>query len=261
MATQRYISTSFWDDEWISTLNPSEKLMYLYLMTNPLTNIAGVYKLSVRRISFDTGFNKDTVNIIIDKFEIDGKVYQHGEYIIIPSWPKHQKWQSRPKIKSGIEAILKELPGDVLQKTIDAGYEFPISKSEIPHDVLPYDTSYSDSDSDLDLDSDSDTEEPQRKKGIYILKDGDRVPIGTTTYDRICKTYGKRTVDENIEKAYAYAVGVKGRKSYYKDYALTAENYIKRAGIQPVETNNFLENMEPWRRELYDNLGKEDGKK
>jgi len=47
MSTQRYISTSFWDDPWITSLDPSEKLLYLYLMTNTSTNISGVYKLSV----------------------------------------------------------------------------------------------------------------------------------------------------------------------------------------------------------------------
>jgi hypothetical protein len=38
-------------------------------MTSPLTNIAGVYKLSVRRICFDTGFNSDTIGHIMAKFE------------------------------------------------------------------------------------------------------------------------------------------------------------------------------------------------
>ena len=39
----RYIKTKFWDDSYIIELNPHEKLLFLYLITNPLTNIAGVY--------------------------------------------------------------------------------------------------------------------------------------------------------------------------------------------------------------------------
>ena len=42
---KRYISTTFWDDEWVQSLDFTEKGLYLYLLTNSLTNIAGVYKL------------------------------------------------------------------------------------------------------------------------------------------------------------------------------------------------------------------------
>ena len=73
---QRYIDTCFWDDEFIVGLDPSEKLMYMYLMTNPLTTIAGVYKITLRRICFDTGFNETTVNYILQKFEAAKKVFK-----------------------------------------------------------------------------------------------------------------------------------------------------------------------------------------
>ena len=76
---QRYISTSFWDDRWISGLRPTDKLLYLYLLTNTLTNIAGVYKLSERRISFDTGLDMDMVREGIDTFKKAKKAYLHNE--------------------------------------------------------------------------------------------------------------------------------------------------------------------------------------
>ena len=76
MSTQRYISTSFWDDEWIQTLDPSEKLLYLYFMTNPLTNIAGVYKVTERRVSFDTGFNISTIQHIMSKPKFQTFIWQ-----------------------------------------------------------------------------------------------------------------------------------------------------------------------------------------
>jgi len=126
MATQRYISTSFWDDEWIQTLDPSEKLLYLYLLTNPLTNIAGVYKITVRRICFDTGFNADTVGHILAKFEKAGKAYLHKGYIILPTWPKHQKIHERQKLKIGLIAILQELPEDIIQFMYEIGYAFDL---------------------------------------------------------------------------------------------------------------------------------------
>ena len=109
MGTHRYIATSFWDDDWVQTLDPSEKLLYLYLMTNPLTDISGVYKIADRRISFDTGFNADTIKNIMGKFEKAGKAFRMDEYIILPSWPKHQNWETSPKIKEGIVLSLMKI--------------------------------------------------------------------------------------------------------------------------------------------------------
>ncbi len=148
MATQRYISTSFWDDEWIQTLDPSEKLLYLYLMTNPLTNIAGVYKITDRRISFDTGFNLDTIRHILCKFEKAGKAYRKDEYIAIPSWPKHQKWEKNTKVETGIILILKELEPELLGFLIQIEYRYPIDRLCIPY---TYPSNNSDLHSDLHL--------------------------------------------------------------------------------------------------------------
>ncbi len=174
MATQRYISTSFWDDAWIQILNPNEKLLYLYLMTNPITNIAGVYKITLRRIEFDTGLKMDILQTILERFKRDKKAYLFDEYLILPSWPKHQKWESRAKIKSGIETILKELSPEILGYMVSIGYTYPIDTISIPYHnyeekqnqsekdleqktdkvSIPYayHQNYSDLDSDLDSD-------------------------------------------------------------------------------------------------------------
>jgi len=181
MATQRYISTSFWDDKWIMELDPSEKLLYLYLLTNPLTNIAGIYKITVKRISFDTGFTPDTIGHIFQKFQKANKAHLVGEFIILPSWPKHQHWQDRSKIKTGILIQLSKLPQEIINKAIEFQYAFEIP-SDIPH---TYPSNYSDSDSDSDSDIDTDTDTPKREAfetvysqefeewwKVYLRKDG-----------------------------------------------------------------------------------------
>jgi len=160
MATQRYVSTSFWDDDWIQTLDPSEKLLFLYYMTCPLTNISGVYKITSRRVSFDTGFTSDTIGHIMQKFEKAKKVYRFGEYIIIPSWPNHQKWESAPRIKDGIMANLRDMDQSTLHFLVAVGYKFDLipvfDTLGIPY---PYPSSYSDSDLDSELDTDTDFED------------------------------------------------------------------------------------------------------
>ena len=155
MSTQRYISTSFWDDGWIQSIDPSEKLLYLYLMTNPLTNIAGIYKITDKRIHDDTGFSVDMLHRLLGRFEQAKKAYRFGEYIILPNWPKHQKWREKKTIETGIRKILAELPNSIRDKAIKVGYLYPIDTVPISY---PYSPSYLDLDSDIDLDIDTDTD-------------------------------------------------------------------------------------------------------
>ena len=41
---QRYVNTRFWNDTYVSSLDPIEKLLFIYLLTNEHTNISGVYE-------------------------------------------------------------------------------------------------------------------------------------------------------------------------------------------------------------------------
>lgn len=104
----RYINTHFWDDLYIVELDPIEKLLFLYLLTSPLNNIAGCYEIQLRRIAFDTGIDKDMVAKILQRFERDEKVYYIEGHILILNFAKHQKLNHN--IVTGIEKVLNELP-------------------------------------------------------------------------------------------------------------------------------------------------------
>jgi hypothetical protein len=125
-----YISTSFWDDAWIQELNAAEKLIYLYLMTSPLISLCGVYKITNRRIGFDTGYDEETVKAAIDKFSSAKKAIRFGEWIILPSWPEHQNLEGNDKLKLGIISELQELPEDVFYTLYDVGYRFDLDSVE-----------------------------------------------------------------------------------------------------------------------------------
>ena len=161
MATQRYISTSFWTDKWIRGIDPSERYIYIYLLTNPETNIAGVYDVTIDRIAFDTGYDERTLRPILDRFSKAGKAhFIDDEWVVIPAWPKHQRVKERDNNRKGIDAILKALPSSVFEQLEALGYEYRYLKeierpSEAPSKPLVRESNYSDSDPDLDLDLDS----------------------------------------------------------------------------------------------------------
>jgi hypothetical protein len=182
MATQRYISTSFWDDPWIRKLTPDERYLYLYFLTNTLTNIAGVYQIALDRIVFDSGFSAGKVKEIITRFEAAGKAfYYQDEFIIIPKWPKHQKWQEKKKIESGIITVLKNMPPQLLGFLKKIGYTYPIDSLSIAYDSLSsdetekkYPTNYSDLD--IDLDKDKDIDPDPEKSGFSFFSESDPKP-------------------------------------------------------------------------------------
>lgn len=154
MSSQRYIDTGFYDDAWVQELDPSEKFMYMYLLTNPLTNIAGIYKITKKRMSFDTGFSVETVVHILEKFTVAKKASLCGEYIIIRNWPKHQKWEQSPKVKEGITRILSEIPEEVLVQAAKIGYSFNLKPFfDTLHIPYPYSLNYLDSNLDSNLDN------------------------------------------------------------------------------------------------------------
>jgi hypothetical protein len=54
MSKRRYISDSFWSDSWIENLDPLEKYLYLYLLTNQYVSVCGIYEIQFKRIAFET---------------------------------------------------------------------------------------------------------------------------------------------------------------------------------------------------------------
>ena len=108
VAKQRIINTKFWEDSYIAELSPLEKLVFLYLITNPLTNISGVYELPLKRAAFDVGVEVNVVEIVIKRFEADGKLFRLGAWVGIKNFIKHQTLN--PKIKVGIVGELRRAP-------------------------------------------------------------------------------------------------------------------------------------------------------
>lgn len=109
MAVYRNISLSFWTDTKVEdTFTPEDKYMYLYLLTNPHTNICGCYEISTKQISRQTGYNTESVERIIDRME---KVHDVIRYckdtheMLIPNWGKYNWTTSEKLIKPITTAI------------------------------------------------------------------------------------------------------------------------------------------------------------
>lgn len=90
MATLRSVNTEFWADEYIGEQSRDAKFLFLYFLTNSLTNIAGAYKISRKRIKQDTDFADAELDRLLDQFERDGKVIYRDGWLFLPNFLKNQ---------------------------------------------------------------------------------------------------------------------------------------------------------------------------
>lgn len=122
MAKNRYVNTHFWDDRYIRKLSPMDKLLFLYLITNPLANLAGIYEITLDRMAFDTGLKTDRVEKALKGFERDGKAFLFSEcdFVVVKNTIKNQKLNDN--MKKGIESLIPSWPQPVisfLERQID----------------------------------------------------------------------------------------------------------------------------------------------
>jgi len=66
----RVVSTDFWTDPFVvDVFTPEDKYFMLYLLTNPHTRQSGIYQLNIKVASFETGYSKDTISSLIERFQ------------------------------------------------------------------------------------------------------------------------------------------------------------------------------------------------
>jgi len=112
MAKQRMINTKIWDDTYFTELKANEKLIFIYLLTNWLTNLSWIYEIQIKRISYDTWIGIQDIKKIIDKFTEDKKIYLYEWYIMIKNFIKNQNLN--PSVKKWIERELLSIPQNIL---------------------------------------------------------------------------------------------------------------------------------------------------
>lgn len=160
MAIYRNVQLSFWTDNKVEDeFTPEDKYFYLYLLTNPQTNICGCYEVSYKQMCNQTGYNKDTIERLLNRFENIHNMIRYSKdtkEILVLNWYKYN-WSSSAKVITGIESVAKHIKckafKDYVYKMLDAkkngtdiDYEYTIE------------TSVSDTDSDSVSDSDTVTD-------------------------------------------------------------------------------------------------------
>lgn len=169
MAIYRNVQLSFWtDNKILDDFTPEDKYFYLYLLTNPHTNICGCYEISYKSMSDDTGYNKETIIRLLERFDkVHGviKFSPSTKEVLILNWYKYN-WSKSNKVLTGACNVAKYIKNESFKK-----YIFDTIESVRNNTLnIPYEYPMETSVSDTDTDSVSDTviNNIDNNKEIYI---------------------------------------------------------------------------------------------
>lgn len=123
MAIYRNVHLSFWTDPKISEFSADEKYMYLYLLTNPHTNLAGCYAVSMKQIVFETDVAKAKVIGLIDALTKHGVIAYNEEYseVLVVNWYKYN-WNKSDKFRKSLIKQIKDVKCDAFQEYLMGVY-------------------------------------------------------------------------------------------------------------------------------------------
>lgn len=121
MSGYRNISVSFWTDSKVDDdFTPEDKYFYLYLLTNPHTNLCGCYEISLKQMERETGYNTDTVNRLIRRMQETHGVIRYcseTKEVLILNWYKYN-WAKSPKVRTAVISVASHLKHEPFKKYI-----------------------------------------------------------------------------------------------------------------------------------------------
>lgn len=115
MAIYRTVKVSFWtDSKIIDDFTPEDRYFYLYLMTNPHTNLCGCYEVSIKQMADETGYTKETIEKLIKRLETIHKVIAFSpdtKEILLTNWSKYN-WTSSTKYRKPLFREIEVVKND-----------------------------------------------------------------------------------------------------------------------------------------------------
>ena len=161
-ADYRSIQTRMWrEDEWFQSLEVDARLFWIYLFTNPSASPAGIYRLPIRTMAFESGVSADRIAELIAEFSAASKAHYADGVLWIVNMRRLQfptlidgsrEWQTAIRIAKDIDAIpdrctlkahyiqhsgypiiVETADGEKTIRRVSIDYAYGIDTPSIPH--------------------------------------------------------------------------------------------------------------------------------
>lgn len=249
MAIYRNIQMSFWTDAKIAdTFTPDEKLMYLYFLTNPHTNLCGCYEISSRQIAFEIGYKRDQVEKLIQSLQEKRVIVYSTDSreLLLVNWHKYN-WTSSEKLRKPLREEVKKVKKPEFRKYLERilyGIDTVSDDEEYGIDTTDLFCSVSDTVADLIC---SDTVSDTVAVTDLNCSDSNKKSI-SADFEELWKLYPRKQGKRNAFEAYR-----KARKDGIPDEEIRAgiesySEYIRISGIEPqfVKMGGTFFNQRAW---------------
>lgn len=255
MAIYRNIQMSFWTDAKIAdTFTPDEKLMYLYLLTNPHTNLCGCYEISSRQIAFEIGLKREQIEKLIKSLQ-DKRVIVYStdsREVLLVNWHKYN-WTSSEKLRKPLREEVKKVKKSEFRRYLERilyGTDTVSDDDGYGSDTTDLFCSVSDAVTDLicsDTVSDTVTDTDTDAVADLNCSDSNKKSI-SADFEELWKLYPRKQGKRNAFEAYK-----KARKDGIPDEEIRAgieaySEYVRISGTEPqyIKMGGTFFNQRAW---------------
>ena len=121
MANYRQVHTKIWKDNWFLDLQPSHKLFFIYLFTNEMASISGIYELPQRVMSFESGLTPSEIQEAFKEYERAQKAFYENGVVWVVNLRKYHETNS-PKVQTRINKDVNAVKTCPLKKRYCESY-------------------------------------------------------------------------------------------------------------------------------------------
>lgn len=228
MALSRNIQLSFWTDaKVIDDFTPEDRYFFLYLMTNPHTNLCGCYEISKKQMSDETGYTKETIEKLIKRMAEMHQVIRYSnttKEMLIINWHKYN-WTESSKLRIALEREIEMIKDSEFKSylteildgndTVSIPYAYTMDNS-VYANTLYTNTLNTNTLNAKTLNADAETQNTKPKKKKKPIKkiygEYENVKLTDDEYKKLCDEYGDIKAGECI----TYLDEYMERKGNYK---------------------------------------------
>lgn len=132
MSKKTMFHTRFWEDNFVYDLDPVEKLLFIYAMTNPRISLSGIYEAPLKAIAIDTGIERELLPKLFERFKKEKKIIYQDGWLCVVNYPKYQNYNKTTMV-TALSREIELIPKKLLD--IFIGYGYPIDTLSLGYKV------------------------------------------------------------------------------------------------------------------------------